>query len=526
MRLQDKISILIIMLIFLSISFSIFFVSRWSLNSVQKRVETNISNISTIVSNSPTIKKGLAEKNASVIQPYVKNILDNIDEIEFITVADMEEIRYAHPNPQRIGERFVGGDGERVVEKGECYISEATGTLGRSIRSFVPVFHEGNQVGFVVAGQLIDDVLKLRYQVLKSLLLFALLGVIIGIIGALLVGSDIKKSLLGLQPEEIVHLYTEKKAMLDSIKEGIIAIDELGKISLVNDSAIKILNIKDPDVLQKYVKDVFPTSRLIEVLKSGISEYDKEQVINDTIILTNRVPIRKGEEIIGAMATFNDRTQVKKLAEEITGVRQIVEALRANTHEFMNKLHVISGLIELNEIQEAKTYILDVTAEQQEVTSLVMNKIKNPTIAGLLLGKFSRAKELGIRMHLDEASFLKKDNKKIHSHMLVTIIGNLIENAMEAIIKDDKYIGEINIRIQEFDSKIEIEISDNGSGINKENLDRIFRRGFSTKDKDGGVGLFLVKETIDNLSGDIYVDSVWTKGTSMLAILPKEESDD
>ncbi|QXM06547.1 ATP-binding protein [Crassaminicella indica] len=518
--LQTKITILITALILFSISISILFIGKWSLDNIQNKVEGNIKNVSIILANSPNIQKSLEEKDSKKVQKHVKELLNRLEGVDIITIADMNGIRYAHPNPDRIGQRFVGGDEVSVIKEGKSYISQAKGTLGVSIRAFEPIFYKDKQIGFVMAGVLYEDIQNFRIHALITMCGFTLFGILLGSIGALIIAKRTRDSLLGLEPDEIVYLYRENRAMLESIREGIIAIDAYGKITLVNDYAIKILNINNPNVIGEYVLDVFPTSRLLEVLSSGVCEYNEEQIINDTLILTNRVPIMDGDEIIGAMASFNDRTKIKRLAEEITGVRQIIQALRANTHEFMNKLHVILGLIELNEIDEVKKYIKGIVKEQEQIRFFLMKKIKNPTISAIILGKLNRAKELKINMEIDNNSYLEKYYKNIQNENLVTIIGNLLDNAMEAIIKKEED-GEIYLRIEDIKYCIEIEVQDNGIGIKNEHIKNIFKRGFTTKE-EGGIGLFLVEKSIKQLNGEIFVDSKVNEGTSILVRIPKE----
>ncbi|CAH2212118.1 ATP-binding protein [Tepidibacter aestuarii] len=519
---QTKITMLIIVLILVSIGMSILFVGKWSLDNIQNKVEDNIKNISVILANSPDIQNALKEKDFTKIQSSTHELLDELDGVDIITIADMNGIRYAHPNPDKIGKRFVGGDEVKVINEGVGYISQAKGTLGISIRAFEPIFYKKEQIGFVMVGVLYEDIKEFREDALITICGFTLFGIILGIIGALIIAKKTKDSLLGLEPYEIVYLYKENRAMLESIIEGIIAIDSKGRITLVNDYAIKILNIKKPNVIGEYVLDVFPTSRLLEVLKSGECEYNEEQIINDTVILTNRVPMKDGDKIIGAMASFNDRTKVKRLAEEITGVTQIIQALRANTHEFMNKLHVILGLVKLNEIDELRIYIKDIVKEQEQIRFFLTKNIKNPTISAIILGKLNRAKELNVDMELCENCYLEKYYKNIQNENLLTIIGNLLDNAMEAIVRKGED-GEVYFRIEDVDDFIEIEVHDNGIGIEDENIERIFRRGFTTKEGEGGIGLFLVKKSINQLNGELLIDSKYKEGTSILVRIPKEE---
>lgn len=526
-RLQTKITLLIIIIVTVSIYTTTYFTTKRLVSNIEDEMDTNLMNIAKVIANSPIvieeIKTGNYQENT--IQPYVQKLLSTTEQVDMIVVADMDGLRYAHPNIERLGQRFVGGDELRVLQQGDSYISEATGTLGRAIRAFTPVFdrdtHE--QLGFVMAGNLTQTISEIKRQRVITSIKVSFIGLVLGIIGAILLANNIKKILLGLEPEEISKLYVEKQGILDAIHEGIIAIDEDHNITLMNDSAKRLLDLMDIDAIGKKVLDIFPNSRLPEVLRTGRGEYDREQVVNDTIIITNRVPIKDGERIVGAIATFRDKTMITRLAEEVTGVKQIVSALRANTHEFMNKLHVILGLIEIGELTEAKQYIVNIREGQQQIISLIMQRIKEPAIVGLLLGKFSRAKELGITLSITENSSLEKRNDRINSNTLVTIIGNLIENAMEATSISNNKEKTVRICIKEENNRILLEVKDTGVGIEENNLPYIFKRDFSTKDDSRGVGLALVKNAVENLGGYVEVATTVNKGTTFIVILPKEE---
>ncbi|MFZ5966205.1 MAG: DcuS/MalK family sensor histidine kinase [Bacillota bacterium] len=527
MKLQTQITIIISLVIFISISFVALFMVKWTVKNVQEKVETNIMNTAMTVANAPYLRQEMERRDPDrIIQTYVESMLGSLKEIHIIVVADMQGIRYAHPNPQRIGEKFVGGDENRVIETGESYISEATGTLGKSLRAFVPIYGtRGQQIGFVMAAEMTESIERAKRQGIQAVFTSSLIALFLGMMGAFLLARNIKNALLGLEPDEITKLYIQKKALLEAMHEGIIAIDEQQEIILINDSAVEILDLKykKEEIMGKDIQDIFPTSKLGEVFASGEAQYDREQVINNTFIVTNRVPVKNGDKIVGAIATFRDKTMVTKLAEEMTGVKQIIEALRANTHEFMNKLHVILGLIQVGDLSEAKKYILNVTDEQQQILSKIMNKIKDATIAGLLLGKISRAKEMGVQMSIDGRTCLERQQGKVNSSVLITIIGNFIENALEAVSGNNWEEKKVIVRIEETKDSIEIEVQDTGIGIKSEEMEHIFERGYSTKPGDRGVGLALVKETVENLKGSIKVASEVGKGTTVTAVLPKEE---
>lgn len=528
--LQTKISIMITGVLFVSIFFILPFLSNWIDDEIHDKTKINILNIAKTVASSPFIKTKLITGDPQGdIQLYISDLMKTLKNIEFIVIADMSGIRYSHPNPHRLGEKFRGGDEKRVLDTGETYVSQGEGTLGVSSRAFTPIYtDDGSQIGFVSVGTLEENINHATKNALFNLSLFILIGFMIGTIGTIFLASSIKRSLLGLEPEEIAKLYTDKIGMLEAINEGLIAIDDKERITLINEAALKIIQLDDKytkdDLLGKNVYEFFDTTQLPYILDSGEAEYDQELIINNTIILANRVPIKNKNKIIGAIATFRDKTEFTNLAEEVTGVKQVLEALRANTHEFSNKLHVILGLLHLGEIEEAKKYIKSVSENQEEVLSMVTGKIKDPTIAGLILGKISRAKELGIDLEIDEDSYFKNEkDHRISNHALITILGNLLENAFEAVSKTSKTKKNISLKLQETDENIEIYIEDNGTGIPQENLDKIFDRGYTTKTNSKGVGLNLVDKVIKNLNGNIIVTSTPDTGTYFNIIIPKED---
>lgn len=529
LKIETKIMILVVILLSLSVIISAVLASSWFDRILEKKVEDNITNIASFIAVDEEITYALYSGNQDkTVQKIVKTYLDSIDEITFIVVADMDSIRYSHPIEARVGEKFVGGDEKRTIEKGESYISESTGTLGRSLRAFEPIFYEGSQVGFVAVGTLTESIDLARDDTFKTIFLWVLVSLIVGTLGSFFIGNSIKKSLLGFEPEHIVKLFTEQASMLDAIHEGIISIDDMGNITLINDSALKILGITEIDIAQtrgKYIKDVFPTSRLTNIIKTRKSEFDKEQIVNGRVIMTNRVPIISEGEVLGAIATFRDKTEVMNLAEELTGINQIVDALRANTHEFLNKIHVILGLVQLGEHAEVEKYLKGVISRQQNIITSVVKNIKDSKIAGLIFGKISRASELGLTLVIDGRTKVDKKHGRIEPTVLIKIIGNLLENAFFAM-KDKESEKFISLFIFEDDDNIFIEVEDRGKGIEKENIARIFDKGYSTKEGSDGTGLYLVYNTVNDLDGSIEVDSEVGQGSIFRVTLLKEGLND
>ena len=526
--LRTKMMIFTFIIVVTSVVFISIFFTAWARNNLKDMIGSKNMNTAIIISNFPYFSEILeSEDPEGIIQNFTYSQLSLIEDQDMIVVANMNGKRFAHPNIDRLGEYFVGGDERRVIETGESYISEATGTLGPSLRAFAPIINsEGKQIGFIMVGTMLEEIAAIQSEAVRDIIIYSFGGLLLGLIGAILFTNMIKKSLLGLEPDQISRLYTEKYSMLKAIQEGIISIDQNKNITMINDSAKDILKVSDTNTIGRKIYDIFPNSGLEEVLVTGVSEIEKERHVNGIDIVLSIVPINKKEEVIGVIASFRDKTEVTRLAEEITGYNEIVQALRSNSHEFLNKLHVILGLIQMGDIEQAKTYILGIKDSKEQITLSLMKKIKDPIIVGLILGKVSRANELGIVFDISIETHMKEYNDKNKTTAIVTILGNLIENAFDATAKDVKSEKKVFFTINNIDNITEFVVEDNGVGIEEKYLDKIYERGFSTNSGNRGIGLSLVKEKVSSLSGEIKVTSKINKGTTFKISIPKEDTYD
>ena len=476
--------------------------------------------IAHIVANESIVIDGLIGKaDTSAIQTYTNRILKNTG-VQFIVVMDMNGIRKSHPNPQKIGHHFIGGD-EGPVLKGKEHVSLAEGTLGISMRVFVPVFSEtGEQLGAVAVGISADNV-KERVKESRHIIYIGVgVGVLVGIIGAILLARHIKKSLFGLEPHRIAKILEERNTMLQSVKEGIIAVDKEANVTLINNEATRLFKKSglEEDFIGKDVELYMPNSRIKEVLQTGEVQLNEEQNIYGITIVTNRVPLYVKGEIVGAIATFRDKTEIRKLAEELTGIKLYAEALRAQSHEFMNKMHVVLGLTHMKQYEELQKYISGMVSEHQYEIGGIMKRIKSPVFAGFLLGKLSYAREKNIKLIISEDSYMPEIEDETITHELITIVGNLIDNALEAVTNCEKK--QVEVEIQYGDTLI-ITVQDTGKGIQEEEIGALFTKGYSTKGDNRGYGLYLVTESIQRINGEIHVYSLVGQGTTITIEIPK-----
>ncbi|MDR7001167.1 DcuS/MalK family sensor histidine kinase [Neobacillus niacini] len=519
-RLQAVITLMVCVVVVLAFLVTDLLITYRISSQTEENQADKATHIAKIVAQTPLVIDGLTGKaDEKEIQRFANEIRQST-QVDFIVVMDMNGIRKSHPNQNEIGKHFVGGD-EKAVLKGHEHVSIARGTLGVSLRSFIPVFDENHeQVGAVAVGISLEKVNQAVKQSRNIIFIGTIFGILVGIIGALFLARKIKEILFGLEPSEIAKLLEERSTMLQSTREGILAVDQEGRMTLVNNEAIRLFEkagIQDPPLGRK-IDGYLPNSRLTTVLKSGEHHYDQEQDIGGVTIITNRVPIIVKGKIVGAIATFREKTEIKQLAEQLTGVKLYAEALRTQSHEFINKLHVISGLIHIKNYETVSSYITDLVDHQQTEVNFVVSRFKDPVLAGFLLGKLSFARENGCELTIDGEGIIAEPRRQETTHELVTILGNLIDNALDAV--KDSMIKSVTLRFDYYEGQLVFEIHDTGKGMEESAVDQLFIKGFSTKGQDRGIGLYLVKQSIETLNGTIEVISTEGKGTTFILSMP------
>lgn len=519
MKIKNKIILLSVFIIIIDLFIVGIIIERSVVSRYEKQLGKNALDIAHSVASISEIKQNVGKPDGQkIIQPIADGIRKKTG-VEFIVVIDMNRMRYSHSVEDRIGKTFVGGD-EGPALQGKIYTSKSVGTLGPSLRAFVPIYYNEIQVGVVAVGILMTDVNAMIWNLRCWIILAIIFGIVIGIIGSTFLAENIKNRMFGLEPHEIAAILKEHEAVLESVREGIIAVDKSGKITLMNNEARRLMNL-DVDFIGEDVSNCIPNTRLKEVISSGQAEYDQEQIFLETRILTNRVPIIVNNEVVGAIASFRDMTEIRMMAEELTGVKKYVEAMRVQNHEFLNKLHTISGLIQLGNYNKAISYISKVSDSRQGLISFITKRIKDPSIGGLLLGKSGRCQELGIQFFIDQDSYLGILDDSDSGNLSV-IIGNLIENATEAVMKTKIANRCIDFSIFDESKKIIISVKDNGPGIPEDIQNKIFEKGFTTrKDANRGYGLYLVKSRVEAYNGEIDFACEKSRGTEFTVIIPR-----
>jgi len=519
--LQWKLTALVLAVLLFSWLVGGYFIAHALMRQMDDQAGDRVLGVARLLAARPEVRSAFRlEHPEEVLQPLVQQWMEQTG-LDLIVIFNMDTVRYAHPNPELVGQHFTGGD-EGPALQGQEYVSHATGISGPSLRAFAPIRDEsGRQIGVVVAGLWMASLTEDVRQALVELGILSLFGLAVGAIGAGAVAYNIKTSIFGLEPSQIATMLEERMAILQSIREGVVAVDGKSRITLLNTEAERLTGLGQ-EVIGTRITEVLPNSRLPDVVATGRPEFDQEQLLRGRMILTNRVPIVVGGKVVGGVATFRDMSEMRELAAELTGVRQLAEALRAQAHEFMNRLHTISGLLELGRYGDAISYIASATRTHEEMVGFVTRRIREPALAGLLLGKMSAANERGIVLNLDPDSDVPVHQDRENRVDLVTIVGNLLENAFDAVAPLPQERRNVWVSLYADDRELLIEVEDTGIGIDEADRPHLFERGFTTKPGSKGIGLALVMFEVSRGGGTIEVDSKPGVGSRFTVHLPRQ----
>lgn len=426
----------------------------------------------------------------------------------FVVIANRRGIRYSHPNPEMLGKSLAADPGEPIgpVLAGHEFVGVQTGSIGRSVRAKVPLRDaNGRVIGLVSVGVLERNISDALRSSLPVVLIPPGLGLLFGTIGSLLLARRIKRQTFGLEPQEIATLLEQREAVLHGIREGTVATDAAGRVTLVNDEAKRLLGLSD-DVVGQTLVDVVPPGHVREVLSGAAGGADEVVLVRDRVLVASRMPVTVRDREIGAVITLRDRTELEGLLRELNDVRSLADALRAAEHEFAHRLHVLAGLIELGKKDEALAFVQQSSRVHQALVVAIVDSIGEPTVAALLLGKAAVASERGIELRITPDSSLPEE--RADARELVTVVGNLVDNALDSVAPSGQGFVEVTVRAEP--RGVLVRVRDSGPGVETGVVDEIFRDGFTTKVANGagrrGLGLALVSQTVRRRGGYVRVE--------------------
>jgi sensor histidine kinase regulating citrate/malate metabolism len=509
LSLQSKMIISIMALVLFQLG-SMAIVSTYLVDTIlEDQLGKRVLSVSQTIASMPEVTRLLENQDPDgKLQVMAEEIRLKIG-AQFVVIGDLQQKRYSHPDPGKIGKTMVGGDNTRALKEGMTYTSLAVGTLGLSLRGKAPIIDANKKIiGIVSVGYLEESIHQMIVG--KRAIIIAANGilVIIGVLVAVLLARSFKRSIFGLEPYQIGRMFKERSAILGSVREGIVAVNKDGNITMINQAAKKTLGLNsDHDYFHEPIESVLPGNGIMNVLHSGVSQLDTEHRIADKEIIVNRIPIWHDDKVMGVVSSFREKDEIHTLAKELSQVQSYSEMLRHQTHEYSNKLHTISGLIQLEAYDKAIELISSETSGYQDLLQFLASAVPDALVAGCILGKYSRAKELNIELNVDRDSNFTDVPEWVNKEKLVTVLGNLLENAYQAVTPLSEGQRVVNLSLTDLGNDLIFEVEDSGNGISEDIAEHIYERGVSSSNEKGkGIGLYLVKDILSYINGQITVN--------------------
>ncbi|RDG40065.1 sensor histidine kinase [Streptomyces corynorhini] len=434
---------------------------------------------------------------------------------EYVVVMDLDGVRWSHTDIEEIG-RVVSTDPSEALA-GEHLMELDSGTLGRSARGKVPLRDgTGRIVGAVSVGIAYDSVHNRLLAAIPGLLAYAGAALAAGALAAFLISRRLQRQTHDLAFSDISALLTEREAMLHSLREGVVALDPAGRIRLMNDEAQRLLGL-GPDATGRPLEESLGEGRATEVLTGRVRGEDLLAVQGGRVLVANRMPTDDG----GAVVTLRDRTELEQLGRELDATRGLIDALRAQDHEHANHMHTLLGLLELEMHQEAAEFVNEVVGVHRTTAEQVTERILDPLPAALLVGKATVAAERGVLLRLSPDTLLP--NRLVDPQGLVTVVGNLVDNALDAAAGSDD--PRIEVELLAEDRTVVLVVSDSGPGIPADRRELVFSEGWSTKEPPAhgrrGLGLALVRRLAERQGGSARAGVSPLGGAEFTVVLPE-----
>ncbi len=455
----------------------------------------------TIADTPAVVDAVLAREPSAVLQPFAERVRHDTG-VDFITIMDTGGRRFTHPDPARIGERFLGHIDEALA--GRVLTETYTGTLGPSVRAVVPVRDGDRVVALVSVGITLDAIAGQVRDRLVPLLLVALAALAVGMVATYLVSRRLRRQTHGLGPAELGRRLEYHEAILHTVREGLLLVDQAGRVALCNDGARELLGLTG-EVEGRALADLDLPPAMVASMAPDRTTRDELHLTDRRVLVVNCAPVRAHDRAHGAVVTLRDHTDLQALTGELDSVRGFAESLRSQAHEAANRLHTVVSLVELGRYEEAVEFATAELALAQQLTDRVVAAVSEPVLAALLLGKAAEANERGAELvitpdtEVDDAVL----GGALAPRDVVTILGNLIDNGLDAALEGG-HAPKVFVTARAEHGDLLLRVEDTGPGLAAGEV--AFDRGWSTKADGRGLGLALVRQAVHRGGGTIELD--------------------
>uniref|UniRef100_UPI00202EA917 sensor histidine kinase n=1 Tax=Streptomyces sp. MSC1_001 TaxID=2909263 RepID=UPI00202EA917 len=470
------------------------------------------------VADSPSVVAAARSADpTAVLQPYAESLRRHAG-VAFVVIMAPDGTRWTHPEPVQIGRTYLGHIEEAAA--GRTYSETHLGVLGPSVRTVAPVFDDGRVVALVSAGITIDKISEQVREQVTALLGMAGAALALGGAGTYVVNARLRRHTHGMNATELSRMHDYHEAALHAVREGLVMLDGQRRIALINDGARELLGL-DEGVVGRPAAELGLPAPLTGALLSSEPRVDETHLTADRVLVVNTRPVVGGERR-GTVVTLRDRTELQSLSGELDSERGFTEALRSQAHEAANRLHTVVSLIELGRVAEAVEFATAELELAQALTDRVVDAVGEPVLAALLLGKAAQANERGVELVLTEDSRIDDGlvPAALPARDLVTILGNLIDNAVEAAGGSPQARVTVTVAARAGDGELLLRVGDSGPGVRPADRDAVLGRGWSTRGPGRGIGLALVGQAVTRASGTLTVTDAEAGGAQFTVRLP------
>jgi len=477
---------------------------------------------------------GLAEKVArrdiagiaALIQP-----LRNQSDASYIVIGDTQEHHLYHSeSPERLNLPMIGGDNAEVLQ-GKTIISVRKGGIGVSLRSKAPILNAQHQViGIVSVGYLTSYIANINVSLLWQASLYGVALLLLLFIFSWMFSRNLKKQMFWLEPKDIALLVLQQKALLEAMYEGVFAVNAERQLILINRAARELLDIQqsESELLGKPLDAVLQIPAAF-LRQHEVKTHDHVTVLNQRQVIVNRVAIElEPGEPGGWVCSFRDKNDINTLSSQLSQVKRYADNLRIMRHEQLNWTATLVGLLQMQRYDDAMRYIHAQSAGAQQVLDFVSARFTSPALCGLLLGKYVSAREKGVELKFDPACQLSRIPAALSETALMSVIGNLLDNAVDATLNAITPAAPIELYISGRNQGLLIEVADQGCGIDDSIKPHLFEQGVTSKPSSNddmfgaehGIGLYLAAGYVQQAGGSIEISDNSPQGTIFSVFIP------
>ena len=448
---------------------------------------------------------------------YLNIYIKSIANLDFVAVCDTENTCLYYPNRAFIGRTLRFGGEDRVLAGEGPYIVTVARTGYELEMAYAPVKNQaGDLLGYVILSVFHQSSAEDMQHLLYGYVAISFGTAFLGIFVSISIRRRTLRVLQGRRVEEYRRLADERNEVLDALDEAIVAINLKGEVIMMNKAFLKMLGCSERLLhYEGALKDIFPETALLHVLETGTAQYNISVHIHGGDYVASRIPVYENGRLIGAASISRNVTEVRRLAQELTETNQMVDTLRSFNHEFNNKLHVILGYLEQQDATEAKNFIINHVGAASVNIAKVTKEIESTGIAAIIIGKMVEAGSCGIKLELQADSYCKNLTRGVSFDCYVTVLGNLLQNAIDELRQSSAGVKEIGLGLFIDEQYTILTVTDTGRGMSGEGREHLFAKNFSTKGAQRGTGLFLVKELVEKYDGTVEVDTERGEGTSI-----------